>query len=221
LRFYQQHNTVSNFRALELKDKLGQLEDRLRRWDAPVVDAFRPGASAGEVSSAVESAAARALPELVTWWGWHDGAAGPDVPSGPGIFERAEAALVDPWYVISLADAVRIQRWHHDDAVTLGQPELTMPTGWFPVLHFVGAAFLCVDTFHPGRRSAPLYLVDPPGGQPTPPPRTPQFSSLDELVLILIRLFDTGVVRAGAADPRVPSLNGAPLAGDVRRLMVW
>jgi hypothetical protein len=198
-----------------------ELEDRLRQWGAPVVDALRPGASADEVRSAVESAQCRPLSELVAWWGWHDGARGPDVASGPGIVDRAEAALVEPWYVISLAEAVRIQRWHHDDAVTLGQPELTMPTGWFPVLHFVGAAFLCLDTFDRGGGPAPLYLVDPPGGQPTPPPRTPQFSSLDELVRVLIRLFDTGVIRAGEADPRVPSLNGAPLVGDVRRLMVW
>lgn len=206
---------------MELNDLLEQLEVRLRDWDAPVVAGFRRGASLAEVRSAIESSDCRPLPELLTWWGWHDGAAGPDVVSGPGIVERAEAALVEPWYVISLADAVRIQRWHRDDAVTLGQPELTMPAGWFPVLHFVGAAFLCLDTLHAGKGPAPLYLVDPPGGQPTAPPRAPQFSSFDELIGSLVRLFDTGVITASTTDPRVPSLSGAPLAGDVRRLMVW
>jgi hypothetical protein len=207
--------------AVTLTQLLEQLEGRLQQWGAPVVAAFRPGAAPDQVRSAAESTGCRPLPELVTWWGWHDGAAGPAVLDGPGIVDRPDAALLEPWYVISLADAVRIQRWHRDDAVTLAQPELPMPEGWFPVLHFVGAAFLCADTFHCGDGPAPLYLVDPPGGMPPPPPRAPQFQSLDELVRILIGLFDAGIVTAGEADPRVPSLHGASLVGEVRRLLVW
>jgi hypothetical protein len=202
----------------DLSSLLAALEGRLRRFGAPVVEAFRPGAPAGRVRGELAAEDLAAPDDLVVWWGWHDGVEGPAAPDGPGIVERAESVLVDGWHLLSLADALRIRRWTLADYAQAGGAAL-VPRSWVPVLHFTGTAYLAADA-GAGKDKAPLYLVDGGAGLPEPSP-TPQFGSLAELVSLLVRLLDEGIVRPDPGDPRVPSLSGAPVTEEVRRLTRW
>ena len=196
---------------------LEELEERLRRWQAPIVGAFLPGASAEHVRSVLGAEGLAASDAVLAGWGWHDGASGTPVPEGPGLVETAENTLVDGWHVLSLADAVRIRRWTRADYAQLGAPD-AVPASWIPVLHFTGSPYLAADTAAQG--GSPLYVVDGSAGLPERDPQ-PQFDSLDELVAALIGLFDDGVVRPDPDDARVPSLRGAPDTEMVRRLTRW
>lgn len=191
-----------------LRALLEQLEDRLRAFGAPVVDAFRPGAPLEQVRAAIAAEGLSAHDDLVTWWGWHDGSDAGGVAadySGPGIYFRQENTLVGPWHVISLDDALRIRRWWRSTA-----PQL-VPEDWLPVLQFEGTPVLCADD------AAELHILDE--GFPEPPP--PQFGSLAEFVAAVIRLFDEGLVVPHPEDERVPWFDAASLEGDLRRLCFW
>ena len=200
----------------DLSGLLAALEVRLRRFGAPVVEALRPGAPPELVRAELAAEGLAAPDELVAWWGWHDGVEGPTVADGPGVVERPKSVLVDAWQLVSLADALRIRRWTLDEYARAGGAGI-VPAGWIPVLHFTGAAWLAADSAAGG---APLFLVDGGAGLPERPP-TPQFSSLSEVVELVIRLFDDGVVCPDPDDPRVPSLRGAPVTEEVRRLTRW
>jgi hypothetical protein len=196
---------------------LGGLEDRLRRFGAPVVEAFRPGAPPDHMRAVLAAEGLAAPDELLEWWGWHDGADTPAVDEGPGIVERPENTLVASWHLLSLGDAVRIRRWVLDDYATIGAPGV-VPSTWIPLLHFTGTPFLAADTAATG--ASPLYVVDGSAGLPERPP-SPHFASVAELVAVLVRLFDDGVVRPDPDDERVASLRSSPVTDDVRRLTRW
>src|SRR5437867_7739126 len=100
----------------ELPARLEELEQRLRAFGAPIAEAFRPGASADDVRATLAEEELPAHPDVVSWWGWHDGATltdAPPVSSGPGVYLRSENTLVEDWHVLSLADAARTHRWFH------------------------------------------------------------------------------------------------------------
>jgi hypothetical protein len=157
----------------------------------------------------LEAEGLRAHADLVTWWAWHDGAAGHDVApdyTGPGIYCRPETTLIGPWHAISLADALRIRRWYLDYGV--------MET-WAPVVQFEGQPVLCAEALA-ADESAPLYIVDE-GVLPGTPP---QFESLADFVRTVLRLFDEGLVVSHPEHPRVPYFD-VPHDRDLRRLCFW
>jgi hypothetical protein len=209
---------VTNSGGADLSGLLAALEDRLRRFGAPIVEALRPGAPAERVRAELAADGLAAPADLVAWWGWHDGVEGPAVPEGPGMVERAESVLLDGWRLLSLADALRIRRWTLDDYARAGGGGV-VPRSWVPVLHFTGAAYLAADSAVTAG-GAPLYLVDGGAGLPEPSP-TPQLGSLEELVTLVVKLFDDGLAGPDPDDPRVPSLRGAPTTEEVRRLTRW
>jgi hypothetical protein len=94
-----------------------------------------------------------------------------------------------------------------------------VPGSWIPLLHFTGTPYLAADTAV-GEGDSPLYVVDGAAGLPERSPQ-PQFTSPAELVTALIELFDGGIVRPDPDDARVPSLRGAPVTDEVRRLTRW
>lgn len=196
--------------AEELRPLLAELENRLRDHGAPVVAALRPGAPAKRVRSELDAEGLRAHEDLLAWWGWHDGAAGRDADpdyDGPGIFHRPETALIGPWHVVPLADALRIRRWYRGHGL--------MET-WVPVLQFEGQPVLCAATAAPAR-DAPLHVVDE-GVLPSTPP---QFASLADFVRTALRVFDQGLLAPHPEDERVPWFDPASLDGDLRRLCFW
>lgn len=202
----------------DLTALLTELEVRLRGWGAPITTAFRPGAPPDLIRSVLAGEGLAAPDDIVAWWSWHDGAEGAELPEGPGIDERPEHILVDSWYVVSLAEAIRIRRWIRADYARIGAPAV-VPHSWIPVLNFTGPPFLAADTAAPPGGS-PLYIVDGAAGMPERLPR-PHFGSLAELVAEIIGLFDQGAIRPDRYHPRVPSLDGALLTTTVRRLTRW
>lgn len=129
-----------------------------------------------------------ALPDLVEWWSWHDGAA-------PGGGDDSE--LVESWHVLRLEDALGLRRELAGNYAAAGAPE-RWPPSWQPLLAFAGAAVLCVDG------SAGTVHVEDAG---FPEPAPPQFASIEELVRTVLRAVDEGVTaQAAAADPELKRL---------------
>lgn len=60
--------------ARSLADALTRLEGLLRRQGAPVVEQLRPGLHAHQVAERESELPFRLSPELIAWFGWHDGA---------------------------------------------------------------------------------------------------------------------------------------------------
>jgi hypothetical protein len=189
-----------------LRTLLDELDDRLRRFGAPVVEAFRPGLAEEQVREEAGAAGLAAPADVLAWWGWHDGVDGgvPPEYAGPGVRFRPESTIVRPWHALSLADALRVRRWYVEQAAA--------PPSWLPALHFEGQPLLAVDT-----DAGTVHVVDEGFPEPSPP----QFASLEELAGSLVRLFDEGLVVPDAEDPRVPALDFARLPADLRRLATW
>lgn len=186
------------------------LEERLRQYGAPVAAALRAGAPPEAVR---DTLAAEGLPpheDLVAWWSWRDGAAGAPLPAGydgPGIVFAPETALVGPWHLLSLGDALRIRRWFRG-------VDADVPAPWVPVLQFEGQPVLCADASADG--PAPLHVLDE--GVPDAPA---QFASLADFASTVLRLFDEGRVVPHPEHRGVPAYEFAALDRDLRRLESW
>ncbi len=196
----------------ELQRLLGELEQRLRAFGAPIVQAFRPGAPADEVRTVLAAEGLQAHPDVVAWWGWHDGVALTDAPpvlSGPGVYLRSENTLVEGWHVLSVADAVRNHRWFRAAYAESGGPDL-LPRGWFPILMTGAKPTMWIDCGVAEGSPAPLYV-----DEHLPKPAGPLFRSLVDFVGTIIRAFDEGLTRPHPEDPRVPGTDpwGADLSG--------
>jgi hypothetical protein len=201
----------------DLRSLLDELEQRLRAFGAPIVQAFRPGAAADEIRTALAAEGLRAHADVVAWWGWHDGVAMPDVPpvrSGPGVYLRSENTLVEDWHVLSLADAVRTHRWFRA-AYAEGARDL-LPRGWLPILMTGAKPAMWIDSDVAEDAPAPLYV-----DEHLPEPIAPLFASLVDFVGTIIRAFDEGLTRPHPDDPRVPIFDAPALKGDLRRLSYW
>ena len=201
----------------ELLRLLLRLEDRLRKFDAPIADAFRPGADEDDIRQALDSEGLVAHDDVLAWWGWHDGAEAdvPEVASGPGIFTRGENSLVGPWHMPTLADALRTRRWNLDLYRETGAQTL-LSSSWLPVAMTDGAGDLCADTAAVG--PAPLYILD----HETLWEQAPrQFASLAEFASLLTRVLDEGLVVPDPMDPRARTVDFPRLPGDLRRLATW
>lgn len=203
--------------ACDLPQLLRELERRLDAFGAPIVEAFRPGASAEEVRSALAAEGHRAHADMVAWWGWHDGVAlgGPPVESGPGVYVRAENTLVEDWHVLSVADAVRTHRAFRDDYGALAASEL-LPGGWFPILATGAKPTLWVDCSVGDDEPAPLYV-----DEHLPKPDGPLYASLADFVAMIITAFDKELVRGHPEDVRVPIFDAPRLPDELRRLSYW
>lgn len=202
----------------DLRGALDELEHRLAAFGAPIVDAFRPGVPADEVRAIVGAEGVNVHPDVVEWWGWHDGAALTDarpVQSGPGVYLRSENTLVEDWHVLSLADAVRNHRWFRATYAESGGPDL-LPGGWFPILMTGAKPAMWIDCGVADDAPAPLYV-----DEHLPGPIAPLFASLAEFARTIIRAFEEDLVRPHPEDPRVPVFDAAALQGDLRRLSYW
>ena len=202
----------------DLRGALDELEQRLAAFGARIVDAFRPGAPADEVRAIVGAEGVHAHPDVVDWWGWHDGVALMDAPpvlSGPGVYLRSENTLVEDWHVLSLADAVRNHRWFRATYAEAGGPDL-LPGGWFPILMTGAKPAVWIDCCVADDTPAPLYV-----DEHLPEPVAPLFASLADFAGTIIRAFDEGLTKPHPEDPRVPIFDAAALKGDLRRLSYW
>ena len=191
---------------------LEELERRLAEAGAPVASSLRPGVPERRVRAELEAAGAPAHGDIVAWFGWHDGAAGGDVPpdyEGPGIRQRPETTLAADWQLLPLADALRTRRWFLETAAGL------VPESWLPLLGSGGRPVLCADAAASG--PAPLHVID----DGRLPADAPQFDSVSEFVALLLRVFDKGLLGRHPEWPGVPWFEASRLEGELRRLAYW
>lgn len=160
----------------ELLLSLEILEARLTALGAPVVEHFNPPLPESVVSAALRALGVPAHPDLVTWWGWHDG-----VPFDQFV---SQGMITSAYWPLSLEAAAKIWRETSDH----DPDELSPPRELFPVAGWENVATLRVNA----RTGA--VLVDDPHVM-TEPLFDPKWRSLTEWVQDAIALFDAGWYR--------------------------
>ena len=211
--------------SLELDAALARLEEALRGYGAPIVDAFRPGLDASYISDLLRCEGLVPHPDALTWFGWHDAAEiAPPVHADDGSVIRygCETVLVGPWWMLTLAQSLEYRRMHlkiiggsielYGDA---GDADLA-PESWLPIATSEGAGELCLDMAAAG--VAPLYVLD----QETLHERTPeQFASLAEFAAAMTRAVEQGHVIPHPHDSRAAMIDSSELPDDLRPLAYW
>ena len=209
--------------STELQRSLERLEQALCDYGAPIVQAFRPGLAPDAVSGALRAEGLAPHDDVVTWFGWHDGA---DVAppqrddSGDVVRYGGESVLVGPWWMFQLGRALNDRRDALDaqaeDIARFGAGAASFTAGWLPLATSEGAGELCVDTTAPG--PAPLWIHDPE----TRDGRTsPQFTSLLDLAETLVEVLDRRLVIPHPHDDRAAMVDHSRLPPDLLRLCSW
>jgi hypothetical protein len=195
----------------DLKAALVRLEAALRKFGAPIVENFRPGADPAYVRETLAAEGLAAPDDLIAWWGWHDGTS---APRGTGT--DPEATLVGPWTMPTLEHTIR----HRREMIAIDRDvsdEPRLPETWLPVA-MSNDSDLCADT---SASSAPaLYILD---FETMDEPYKPHFASLTSFVGALTQALEEGLVGAHPFDARAPWLGGNPqeLPPELRRLVLF
>lgn len=115
-------NAPSSDAAELLAERLVRLETLLGSQGAPFIDTLLPGLPENEISGVLTAAGVSVLPELLVWFGWHNGSTS----------EEHQTGLLG-WRLLSLGEAVAL----HDLVLeTSTQPEPVFPwllRTWFPL----------------------------------------------------------------------------------------
>ena len=204
---------------------LDRLEQVLRGYGAPVVDAFRPGLDALYVTGLLRSEGLDPHPDALTWFGWHDAAeVAPPVHADDGSVIRygCETVLVGPWWMLTLAQSLEYRRMHLQiirDVIErygdVGNADFA-PESWLRIATSEGAGELCLDTAAAG--AAPLYVLD----QESLYEGTPeQFASLAEFAAAMTRAVEQGHVIPHPHDSRAAMIDSSELPDDLRPLAYW
>ena len=140
--------------SVQLDAALDRLEEALRGYGAPIVDAFRPGLDASYVSDVLRSEGLDPHPDALTWFGWHDAAeiAPPEhADDGTVIRYGGETVLVGPWWMLTLAQSLEYRRMHlqitRDSIELYGDVDeaVIAPESWLPIATSEGAGS-CAST---------------------------------------------------------------------------
>ena len=210
---------------LELRAALDGLEEALRGYGAPIVDAFRPGLDAAHVTDALCSEGLKPHPDALTWFGWHDSAEiAPPLHADDGTVIRygCETVLVGPWWTYTLAQALETRRMHlqiiRDGMDLYGDDagDLALVESWLPISTSEGAGDLCLDSA--AACPAPLYVLDMESldeGTGT------QFGSLTEFTAAMTRAVEQGHVIPHPHDSRAAMIASTDLPDDLRPLAYW
>src|SRR5918992_6248483 len=121
-----------------LREELKILEQTLAHVGSPILDHLQPGSAPDDVADALAARRIEPHPDIVEWFGWHDGTDLPRSVNPPGMLLPADGnRLIGPLHLPALDEALA----EHDEAVTLEaeyNPDPQAPMfywpGWFPVL---------------------------------------------------------------------------------------
>lgn len=140
-----------------LAGALTRLESLLARSRAAIVPVMHPGIDESQVTRLLSEVNLRPTAEVVTWYGWHDGAGGKGMPSEvielvPGGEFRNLRYLCGEYLTNRrvASELAAIPGTSLDDA------ELHWPTHWFPLLR-LPKGFLAVDLAGGGTTS-PVHI---------------------------------------------------------------
>jgi hypothetical protein len=143
---------------------LSRLEAILDRSGAAIVPLLHPGIGQPEVLAAFDGIGLSPSAEVVTWYGWHDGAGAPGLPSMAielvpggefydlrylcGEYQQARSAAD---YVASSAADLPSKTGFHATADDLWR------VSWFPLLRLFGKGYLAVD-LGAGDETSPVHI---------------------------------------------------------------
>jgi cell wall assembly regulator SMI1 len=143
----------------DLAEALSRLEALLARAGAAIVPVLHEGIDEPEVVRLLDGVGLPATSEVVTWFGWHDGAGERGMPSTvieivPGG-EFYDLGHLCGEYVTTRSIAAEV-------AAMLGVPfdaEQRWATSWFPLLRLFGKGFLAVDLAGGDGSMSPVRVV--------------------------------------------------------------
>jgi hypothetical protein len=207
----------------ELQAVLASLEERLRAYGAPIIDAFRPGADAPYVKEALVREGLAPHEDVLAWFGWHDGALErpAELDASGKIIKAygADTTLVGPWWMFTLAEAMENRRMHLElirENYSDRGDEYLLRRSWLPVATSLGAGELCVETDASGH--APLYVLEQETLREGP---RELFASLVEFARAMTRALDEGLVIPHPYDSRAAMVDFAALPDELRPLAQW
>lgn len=164
-----------------LRRLLADLEEHLRRQQAPIVDAWRPGLAPGGASATVETELGWLLPvEVEVWFEWHDGVNQQGPAFGGDEFRITGRDLL----MLSLKRSVALYRDMRRSAERMEQEDGVFtadewwPPRWLPLLATRSADLIAVDCDVPAGDASPVhyhYSHDVPGESREP--RTPSVAA--------------------------------------------
>jgi len=164
--------------STELGEALERFEMVLRQYGVPAVRHLAAPLAADTVEATLAELGLPAHPDLVTWWGWHDGV--------PFDSREPSGLIISEYWPFSLARAVRWWRQTSDD----DPDELDPPRELFPVAGWDNVASL---RMHVGTGEV---LVEGPHVY-RDPPFSPEWPSLLSWVEDAIALYESGAIRLG------------------------
>ena len=195
----------------ELARLLASLRETWAERGAPNLPHLRPGLSQEAVNVALADSTLPVPPDILTWFGWHDGAHNPDLSEAvQHIFAPGDAnRFIGEWYLLTLRQALdeRQNALEAEAGLPLDHP-LFRP-GWLPVLMMHTSASACVDLAGEAGPAGTLYLYDPHGMLPQDPP-VMWFSDLSALVSAALDSVRSGAV---ASDLRITNPDRLPASG--------
>ena len=142
-----------------LAGALARLERILVRSRAAIVPLLRPGIDAAEVATLLASVGLSPSAEAVAWFGWHDGAGSPGVPT-----TAIELVPDGEFYDLRhLCDEYVMTRSADSDVAAMPgsvyDVEQLWPTHWFPLLRLLGKGYLAVDLAANEGSTSPVHIV--------------------------------------------------------------
>ncbi len=140
-----------------LHDLLTELDGLRRGVEAPVVAHLREGVPPERVADAMGSVGLEPDPDIVGWFGWHDGTDTPVAVEPPGhLLADPLNHLLAGLHLITLEQAVTELRTARALEPYPDRPIILGP-GCFPFLKFTDGWLVCVDT-HSGTSPAPVFV---------------------------------------------------------------
>lgn len=207
-----------------LVDLLSQLDRVLDDLGAPVVPHLRGPASAKQVTAMLVAEQIHVHPDVLTWWGWHDGTHLPSATQPPGVMlPELRNQLISGLHMPTLAQAQTARRHALDLDAQVGLVSF-WPT-WFPLLEFTDGWLVCVQTSDPrndgsdsarhpgsGAGGAGSVWVWDPHAIDLPGVQRPWMPSVSVLVQSVLDAYRSGV------QPSDFGVDFANLPGGARRL---
>ena len=178
-----------------LEVALAALKAELLRLRAPLVRDWRSGAEASVASRRLESCGAVALPDLVSWFGWHGGAEVHPTGSSRAPALSDDTCLFGVWHLPTLGQAAVL----HHAALAL-EAEAGVATvlgtgwykdGWFPILVALDGWLVCVDTKGAAGPTGSLFVWDPHAAN-DPFDLQPWYPSLTDMVAAMVAAYRLG-----------------------------
>lgn len=162
---------------MTLRDALEAFERTLSGHSVPAVQHLSPPLPAGMVEATLTGLGLPAHPDLITWWGWHDGV--------PFRNREEEGLITSAYWPLSLARAAEV--WQETSGGDLDEG-IDPPRELFPVLAWDNVVTLRVHVV------TGTVAVDDPHRY-TDPPFLPEWPSLLTWVEDAIALYESGAIR--------------------------